>query len=110
MVLRPYQFYAVEAIIDRVKNSDKNGYIWHTTGSGKTLTSFKASQILTHNPKIKKVVFVVDRQDLDDQTVREFRAFDKGADEPSPFAPLALADKARPCGAFWRAASRDGGG
>lgn len=77
MVLRPYQFYAVEAIIDRVKNSDKNGYIWHTTGSGKTLTSFKASQILTHNPKIKKVVFVVDRQDLDDQTVKEFRAFDK---------------------------------
>lgn len=77
MVLRPYQFYAVESIIDRVKNSDKNGYIWHTTGSGKTLTSFKASQILTHNPKIKKVVFVVDRQDLDDQTVREFRAFDR---------------------------------
>jgi type I restriction enzyme R subunit len=77
MVLRPYQFFAVEAIIDRVKNSDKNGYIWHTTGSGKTLTSFKASQILTHNPKIKKVVFVVDRQDLDDQTVREFKAFDK---------------------------------
>ena len=79
MVLRPYQYFAVEAIIDRVKNSDKNGYIWHTTGSGKTLTSFKASQILTHNPKIKKVVFVVDRQDLDDQTVREFQAFDKGS-------------------------------
>jgi len=77
MVLRPYQFYAVEAIINRVKNSTKNGYIWHTTGSGKTLTSFKASQILTNNPKIKKVVFVVDRQDLDDQTVKEFRAFDK---------------------------------
>lgn len=77
MVLRPYQFYAVESIIDRIKNSDKNGYIWHTTGSGKTLTSFKASQIITQNPKIKKVVFVVDRQDLDDQTVREFRAFDK---------------------------------
>jgi type I restriction enzyme R subunit len=77
MALRPYQFYAVEAIIERVKNSTKNGYIWHTTGSGKTLTSFKASQILTNNPKIKKVVFVVDRQDLDDQTVREFRAFDK---------------------------------
>ncbi|MBD1259814.1 type I restriction endonuclease subunit R [Maribacter polysiphoniae] len=77
MVLRPYQFHAVEAIIDRVKNSTKNGYIWHTTGSGKTLTSFKASQIITNNPKIKKVVFVVDRQDLDDQTVREFRAFDK---------------------------------
>jgi len=77
MILRPYQYYAVESIIDRVKNSDKNGYIWHTTGSGKTLTSFKASQILTNNPKIKKVVFVVDRQDLDDQTVREFQAFDK---------------------------------
>lgn len=77
MVLRPYQYYAVEAIIDRVKNSDRNGYIWHTTGSGKTLTSFKASQILTNNPSIKKVVFVVDRQDLDDQTVREFKAFDK---------------------------------
>ena len=77
MVLRPYQFYAVEAIIDRVKNSTKNGFIWHTTGSGKTLTSFKASQILTNNPKVKKVVFVVDRQDLDDQTVKEFRAFQK---------------------------------
>lgn len=77
MVLRPYQFYAVEAIIKRVKESTKNGYIWHTTGSGKTLTSFKASQILTQNPKVKKVVFVVDRQDLDDQTVKEFRAFDK---------------------------------
>jgi len=77
MILRPYQFYAVEAIIKRVKDTSKNGYIWHTTGSGKTLTSFKASQILTQNPKIKKVVFVVDRQDLDDQTVKEFRAFDK---------------------------------
>ena len=77
MVLRPYQYYAVESIINRVKNSNKNGYIWHTTGSGKTLTSFKTSQILTHNPKIKKVVFVVDRQDLDEQTVQEFRAFDK---------------------------------
>ncbi|TXK79446.1 type I restriction endonuclease subunit R [Mesonia sp. K4-1] len=77
MILRPYQFYAVEAIIKRVKDTNKNGYIWHTTGSGKTLTSFKASQILTQNPKIKKVVFVVDRQDLDDQTVKEFRSFDK---------------------------------
>lgn len=77
MVMRPYQYYAVEAIIDRVKNSTKNGYIWHTTGSGKTLTSFKTSQILTHNPKIHKVVFVVDRQDLDEQTVREFNSFQK---------------------------------
>jgi len=77
MVMRSYQYYAVEQIIDRVKNSTKNGYIWHTTGSGKTLTSFKASQILTHNTKVHKVVFVVDRQDLDEQTVREFNAFQK---------------------------------
>lgn len=78
MVLRPYQFYAVEALIDRVKNSNKNGYIWHTTGSGKTLTSFKASQILTKLPQIKKVVFVVDRKDLDYQTNKEFNSFSKG--------------------------------
>ena len=65
MVLRPYQFYAVEAMIDKVKNSTHNGYIWHTTGSGKTLTSFKASQIITQMPQVKKVVFVVDRKDLD---------------------------------------------
>lgn len=75
MVLRPYQFNAVERIIERVKNSDKNGYIWHTTGSGKTLTSFKASQILSKLPKIDKVVFCVDRQDLDYQTAKEFNAF-----------------------------------
>jgi type I restriction enzyme, R subunit len=78
MVLRPYQFYAVEALIDRVKNSNKNGYIWHTTGSGKTLTSFKASQILMALPQIKKVVFVVDRKDLDYQTNKEFNSFSKG--------------------------------
>lgn len=59
MVLRPYQYYATEAIIDKVKNSDKNGYIWHTTGSGKTLTSFKTSQLLMQLPKVHKVVFVV---------------------------------------------------
>lgn len=79
MVLRPYQYYAVEAIVDRVKNSTDNGYIWHTTGSGKTLTSFKASQILTRLPQIHKVVFVVDRKDLDYQTVKEFDAFSKGS-------------------------------
>ncbi len=77
MVLRPYQYYAVEALIDRVKNSNKNGYIWHTTGSGKTLTSFKASQILTKLSNIKKVVFVVDRKDLDYQTIKEFDSFKK---------------------------------
>lgn len=80
MVLRPYQFYAVEAMIDRVKNAPgKNGYIWHTTGSGKTLTSFKASQILTEMPDVNKVVFVVDRADLDYQTTREFNAYSDGS-------------------------------
>ena len=78
MVLRPYQFYAVEALIDRVKNSNKNGYIWHTTGSGKTLTSFKASQILMNLPEIHKVIFVVDRKDLDYQTTKEFNSFSDG--------------------------------
>lgn len=78
MVLRPYQFYAVEALVDRVKNTNKNGYIWHTTGSGKTLTSFKASQILMNLPQVKKVVFVVDRKDLDYQTNKEFNSFSKG--------------------------------
>ncbi len=79
MVLRPYQFYAVEKIISRVKESRKNGYIWHTTGSGKTLTSFKASQILIEIPKVDKVVFVVDRKDLDYQTITEFENFSKGS-------------------------------
>ncbi|MEK7202624.1 MAG: type I restriction endonuclease subunit R [Patescibacteria group bacterium] len=77
MILRPYQYYAVEAIIDRVKNSTKGSYIWHTTGSGKTLTSFKASQILVDLPEIYKVVFVVDRNDLDTQTIREFNNFEE---------------------------------
>ena len=75
MVLRPYQYYAVERIVDRVQNSDKNGYIWHTTGSGKTLTSFKASQILMRLNSVDKVVFVVDRKDLDHQTQLEFNSF-----------------------------------
>lgn len=79
MVLRPYQYYAVEAIIERVKSSQKNGYIWHTTGSGKTLTSFKAAQILTQLPSVHKVVFVVDRADLDYQTTREFNFFSAGS-------------------------------
>jgi len=78
-VLRPYQFYATEALVDRVKNSNDNAYIWHTTGSGKTLTSFKASQIIQNMPKVHKVLFVVDRKDLDYQTTREFNAFAKGS-------------------------------
>ncbi len=79
MVLRPYQYYATEAIIEHVKNSQKNGYIWHTTGSGKTLTSFKASQIIMDLPEVHKVVFVVDRKDLDYQTMNEFNSFKKGS-------------------------------
>lgn len=80
MVLRPYQYYATEVIIERVKNEPKkNGYIWHTTGSGKTLTSFKTSQILKTIPKIHKIIFVVDRKDLDYQTIREFNAFSQGS-------------------------------
>ncbi|WP_338840880.1 type I restriction endonuclease subunit R [Acinetobacter lwoffii] len=75
MVLRPYQIYAVQKIVQHVQNSDQNGYIWHTTGSGKTLTSFKASQIIMQMPDVEKVLFVVDRNDLDTQTSREFNAF-----------------------------------
>lgn len=77
MVLRPYQYFATEAIIHQVKKSNDNAYIWHTTGSGKTLTSFKASQILMELPEVHKVVFVVDRKDLDYQTMNEFNAFKK---------------------------------
>jgi type I restriction enzyme R subunit len=77
MVLRPYQYYAAEAIIKQVSTSNNNGYIWHTTGSGKTLTSFKASQIIMDLPGVHKVVFVVDRKDLDYQTMQEFNAFKK---------------------------------
>ena len=75
MVLRPYQIYAVQRIVEHVQNSNQNGYIWHTTGSGKTLTSFKASQIIMQMPDVEKVLFVVDRNDLDTQTSREFNAF-----------------------------------
>lgn len=92
MVLRPYQYYAVEAIIERVKNNgnpstplrvSKNGYIWHTTGSGKTLTSFKASQILVDLPEVHKVVFVVDRNDLDYKTIRDFNDYKDGSVDAS---------------------------
>lgn len=79
MILRPYQYYAVRAIEERVKETDKNGYIWHATGSGKTLTSYKASQILSQNQDIKKVLFVVDRKDLDIQTTKEFNSFSEGS-------------------------------
>jgi type I restriction enzyme R subunit len=79
MVLRPYQYYAVEKILDRVQNTNKNGYIWHTTGAGKTLTSFKAAQLVADIDGVDKVMFVVDRHDLDTQTQAEYEAFEPGA-------------------------------
>ena len=75
MVLRAYQYYAVEAILDKALNTRQNGYVWHTTGSGKTLTSFKVSQILSEEANIDKIIFVVDRKDLDYQTFKEFNSF-----------------------------------
>lgn len=75
MVLRAYQYYAVEKIMDMALNTNNNGYVWHTTGSGKTLTSFKVAQILKEQEDIDKVLFVVDRKDLDYQTTKEFNSF-----------------------------------
>ena len=77
MVMRPYQIYAVEALMKRANETNNNGFIWHTTGSGKTLTSFKASQLLADEDKVKKVFFLIDRKDLDSQTVEEFNKFEK---------------------------------
>jgi type I restriction enzyme R subunit len=84
MVLRPYQYFATEALIKQVisaplNQQPENAYIWHTTGSGKTLTSFKTSQILMDLPEVYKVVFVVDRKDLDYQTMQEFNSFKDGS-------------------------------
>ena len=88
LVMRPYQIAATEAILSRIEISsnykksgtlDAGGYIWHTTGSGKTLTSFKTAQIASALPYIDKVLFVVDRKDLDYQTMKEYDRFQKGA-------------------------------
>ncbi len=81
MVMRPYQIYAVKAIVDCIEQNRGNGYIWHTTGSGKTLTSFKAATLLKDNPNIEKCLFVVDRKDLDRQTREEFNKFQEGCVE-----------------------------
>ena len=81
LVMRPYQIYAVKAIVDCIHQNRGNGYIWHTTGSGKTLTSFKASTLLKDNPDIEKCIFVVDRKDLDRQTREEFNKFQEGCVE-----------------------------
>ena len=81
LIMRPYQIYAVKAIIDCIQQNRGNGYIWHTTGSGKTLTSFKASTLLKDNTDIEKCLFVVDRKDLDRQTREEFNKFQEGSVE-----------------------------
>ena len=81
LVMRPYQIYAVKAIVDCIHQNRGNGYIWHTTGSGKTLTSFKASTLLKDNPDIEKCLFVVDRKDLDRQTREEFNKFQENCVE-----------------------------
>lgn len=81
MMMRPYQIYAAKAIVDCIHQNRGNGYIWHTTGSGKTLTSFKASTLLKDNPDVEKVLFVVDRKDLDRQTRQEFNRFQPGCVE-----------------------------
>lgn len=88
LVMRPYQIVATERILNKIKIStnyktygkiEGGGYIWHTTGSGKTLTSFKTAQLATEMPEIDKVLFVVDRKDLDYQTMKEYDKFQKGA-------------------------------
>ena len=88
MVMRPYQIAATEKLLNQIEiahnaklygTRDAGGYIWHTTGSGKTLTSFKAAQLASKLPYIEKVLFVVDRKDLDYQTMKEYDRFQKGA-------------------------------
>lgn len=81
LIMRPYQIYAVKAIVDCIHQNRGNGYVWHTTGSGKTLTSFKASTLLKDNPDIDKCLFVVDRKDLDRQTREEFNRFQENCVE-----------------------------
>ncbi|MBO0989870.1 type I restriction endonuclease subunit R [Delftia sp. SD018] len=81
MIMRPYQVYAVQHIVKCIDEDNGNGYVWHTTGSGKTLTSFKASTLLKENDHIHKCVFVVDRKDLDRQTREEFNKFQEGCVE-----------------------------
>jgi type I restriction enzyme, R subunit len=81
LMMRPYQVYAVKHLVTCIQQNSGNGYIWHTTGSGKTLTSFKASTLLKENDHIHKCLFVVDRKDLDRQTREEFNRFQEGCVE-----------------------------
>jgi type I restriction enzyme R subunit len=81
LMMRPYQVYAVKHIVECIRQNSGNGFVWHTTGSGKTLTSFKASTLLKDNPDIEKCLFVVDRKDLDRQTREEFNRFQENCVE-----------------------------
>lgn len=81
LMMRPYQIYAVKNIVECIDKNLGNGYVWHTTGSGKTLTTFKASTLLKANPTVDKCLFVVDRKDLDRQTREEFNRFQEGCVE-----------------------------
>lgn len=76
MIMRPYQVYAVEALVDRATETNNNAYVWHTTGSGKTLTSFKLCKLIKDEPNVAKVFFLVDRRDLDHQTMEQFNRFE----------------------------------
>lgn len=90
MVLRSYQYYAVEAIMNTALNTNQNGYVWHTTGSGKTLTSFKVSQLLAEEEHIDKIIFVVDRKDLDYQTTTEFNKFSEESVDGTDFTHILI--------------------
>ena len=79
MIMRPYQVYATELLLDKALSSDDNGYIWHTTGAGKTLTCWKCAKLLITHPEIKKVFFLIDRRDLDTQTTEDFNEYEKNS-------------------------------
>ncbi len=74
ILLRPYQIYAIEAVMHRI-HDHQDGFVWHTTGSGKTLTSYKTAKLAAQDPGVDKVIFLVDRRDLDEQTTSNFSAY-----------------------------------
>lgn len=99
MVMRPYQIHAVKEAYDRIIMASTNGYVFHTTGSGKTLTSYRLASLLRTNPNIAKVFFLIDRKDLDTQTVREYNSFEPGCvDETDSTRALidAMQDSSKP--------------
>lgn len=83
MIMRPYQVFATEALLDRAGHTSENGYVWHTTGSGKTLTCWKCAKLLAENPAVKKVIFLVDRKDLDTQTTDDFNSYEVDSVDPT---------------------------